>query len=98
MRYTLEVTPIALAEIDEIANWYDGARAGVGTDFLLCIEDAMEKIQRHPDAYQIVFAEVRRKSIARFSYAIFFRISKKHIEVLGVIHHHRDPISWKKRI
>jgi toxin ParE1/3/4 len=36
-------------EIDEAYRWYEGRREGLGADFLLCVEEALEKVRRDPD-------------------------------------------------
>ena len=98
MSYTLEIVPAANAELKEASRWYDVQRSGLGMDFLLCAEEAIDVIKRNPEAYQKVTAAVRRKLMARFPYGIFFRLHKQRIEIIAVLHNHRDPVSWRKRM
>ena len=58
----------AEAEIEEAYRWYEEQRKGLGFDFLLCIEDAIEKISRNPELYPLVHKNVRRALIHRFPY------------------------------
>jgi len=98
MQYTLEIVPAANSELREISRWYDKQRFGLGVDFLLCAEEALDVIRRNPQAYQKVTATVARKLMMRFPYGIFFRLRNEIIEVIAVMHNHRDPVSWRKRI
>jgi hypothetical protein len=38
----------AEAEIEEAYHWYEGQRDGLGSDFLLCLEEGLEKLRKNP--------------------------------------------------
>lgn len=61
--------PIALKEIEEAWQWYESRREGLGNDFVLCVEESLEKISRNPKLYPTVHKEIRRALIRRFPYA-----------------------------
>jgi hypothetical protein len=41
---------------------------------------------------------VRRKLLARFPYAIVFVESETHVRVISVMHGHRRPAYWRRRL
>jgi hypothetical protein len=53
-------------DIQEAYQWYEEQRGGLGEDFLLCLEAALSKIRHAPEAYPIVYKNVRRILIAAF--------------------------------
>ncbi|HYA42971.1 MAG TPA: hypothetical protein VEF34_16825 [Syntrophobacteraceae bacterium] len=44
----LIIRPEAEADIQEAYHWYETQREGLGSDFLLCVEDGLEKIKKNP--------------------------------------------------
>jgi hypothetical protein len=48
MSYTLTIRKEAEFDIDEQFNYYEEKREGLGHDYLLCIEEALDKLQRNP--------------------------------------------------
>ncbi|GKT07181.1 type II toxin-antitoxin system RelE/ParE family toxin [Desulforhabdus sp. TSK] len=97
MRCEISIRPEAEAEIEEAYLWYEEQREGLGSDFLLCVEECLEKIKKSPDMYPIVHRNVRRLLIRRFPYGIFYTVHQDFITILAVFHGHRDPRDWKLR-
>ena len=52
MSYTLTIRKEAEFDIDEQFDYYEEKREGLGHDFLLCIEEALDKLQRNPLVYR----------------------------------------------
>lgn len=52
MVFTLTVRPEAELDIDEQYVAYESKRVGLGHDFLLCIEEALDKLLRNPLIYR----------------------------------------------
>jgi len=94
---SLLIRPEAEADIEEAYHWYECQRSGLGSDFLLCVEEGLEKIQKDPEMYPVVHRNVRRLLIRRFPYGIFYITGPGLTTVLAVFHGHRDPKVWKSR-
>lgn len=60
----------AEAEIAEAADWYNRERPGLGIDFVLAVNAALEAVQRNPFQYQIVWRQFRRAGVTRFPYGL----------------------------
>ncbi len=52
MVYTLTVRPEAEFDIDEQYTTYESKRVGLGHDFVLCVEEALDKLLRNPLIYR----------------------------------------------
>ncbi len=71
MSYALTIRKEAEQDIDEQFTYYEEKREGLGHDYLLCIEEALDKFQRNPLTYRKIHNELRRLSIKRFPHRIF---------------------------
>ncbi len=87
----------ALKEIEEAWRWYERRREGLGDDFVLCVEESLEKISRNPKLYPAVHKNIHRSLIHRFPYGVLYFIGKNKIVVVGVFHGNRNPKHWKNR-
>jgi plasmid stabilization system protein ParE len=88
----------ALSEIKEAYRWYEIQRLGLGEEFLLCIEEAIEKISRNPELYPFVHKHVRRAIVRRFPYGIFYFVKKNKLVIIAIFHVKRNPKKLKKRV
>lgn len=88
----------ALIEVDESYRWYENQRRGLGEEFMLCLEETIEKISRNPDLYPIVHKNVRRAIVRRFPYGIYYFAKNNKLIVIAVFHGSRDPKKWKNRV
>ena len=78
-------------------RWYESRRPGLGHAFLAAVEERLESISEFPDANRVVYKQVRRAVVSRFPYLIFYLPKAERIEVLGVLHHARNPADWPSR-
>ena len=95
--YKLIIKPFAEEDAKDAANWYNEKREGLGNEFLLALEAALNAIQRNPNHYQVVYKGLKRALTVRFPYGIFFTVEGDTIYVLAIVHTSRSPKVWKKR-
>jgi plasmid stabilization system protein ParE len=92
------IEPEAERDIAEAYQWYENHRLGLGDDFALCIEAALNVISHRPRSFPIVIKPARRILIHRFPYLILFVERRDAIVVVGVSHTSRDPKRWDQRL
>lgn len=97
MKYSLTVRQEAELDINSTFRYYENQRLGLGHDFLLCVEEALSKIERNPSRYRIIYKDVRRIAVHRFPYRIFYLVQDRQVIVTAVFHVRRDPQSWENR-
>ena len=97
MNYNLIVRPEAEAEIKEAFVWYEQQVIGLGSQFLLVVDAAINSIQQNPLQYPIIYKDIRRALTRRFPYQVFFVINDKKIVIIAVFHGMRNPVIWKNR-
>ena len=94
---TVLLHPEADGEFRDAVLWYEHQRRGLGSEFILCIDEAIERIRRSPETYPQVHKSVRRIVIRRFPFALFYETSGTKIRVLAIFHSRRDPSRWHRR-
>lgn len=97
-RKPLIIEPEAQQDIAEAYDWYEQQRAGLGDDFVLCLDAGLQIIPERPRSFPKVMGDVRRILIHRFPYFVLFIEHRHFISVHGVFHTSRDPKRWKERL
>jgi len=97
MGFVLSIRQEAEADLAEAYQYYEVCRNGLGADFLLCVEEALEKITRNPRRYKIIHKNCSRIFVHRFPYGVYFVIREDRVIVLAVMHARKHPTNWKIR-
>lgn len=97
MTLRIVFTEAAEREFDAAADWYQ-QQAGLGADFVANVRDVLDRIARTPETYAVVYRGIRHARVRRFPYNVFYREFADRIEVIAIIHGHRDPSIWKRRV
>ena len=87
----------ARLDLLEASAWYDRKRDGLGAEFELCVEAAVDEVVRDPKRFAVAFDEIRRATVDRFPYSIYFRLNARQIVVVAVFHNSRDSDQLKTR-
>lgn len=90
--------PEADAEMMSAAKFYETQQKDLGKRFLASVQDALNKIQVNPLLYREIENGVRRCLTMTFPFGIAFRIMPDQVVIIAVMHLHRDPEYWKKRV
>ena len=89
--------PVAQAEFDAAAAWYEGQRPGLGTDFVAEVQQVLDTIANQPDRYPVVSGDVREAPVSQFPYCVYYRVKPDRVVVVAVFHTSRDPSIWQGR-
>lgn len=98
MTYTLEVSQLAEADLAHAVNWYNRIRPGLAADFVLCLDEAIDRILHNPYLYAKVFLDVRRTIVRRFPYGVLYRVTLSHIKIEAFFPHSMDPTALPRRL
>jgi hypothetical protein len=89
--------PQAEVEVLAAQQWYEERRVGLGDEFRTVIDEVIERVSHQPESFPRVHGEMRRALVQRFPFGLCFEIIGNQVVVLGVVHGHRDPKTWKSR-
>lgn len=87
----------ARVEIFETAARYEARQKKLGEEFLLEIQRCLSLAAEQPRMYAAVHRDIRRVSLRRFPFSIYFRIKPDSLVVIAVFHGKRAPTIWRKR-
>ena len=91
------VRPLAEADLEDAARWYEHERAGLAERFLNDVDRTFARIREWPLQFPTVSGDIRRALLHTFPYAVYFRASDEMIVVLAVLHLRRNPKVWRAR-
>lgn len=93
----IQIQPGAFADAVEAATWYEAQRPGLGVEFILQLDAAIESATEFPEGYAVQYREARRVLMRRFPYAVYFVFDNGVVEVFAVLHQHADSSTWQSR-
>lgn len=82
----------------EHARYYEARCEGLGSDFLIAVEEATQRIEQSPKAGPIDRANIRKRLVSGFPFTILYAVETDRIYVAAVMHQHRRPGYWRKRV
>lgn len=85
----LYIQPRVEVEAEHAAAWYEVQQPGLGMEFILELDAAIERAVETPLIYAPVFQEIRRVLVRRFPFAVYFVFTTSSLDVLAVLHQHR---------
>ena len=68
--------PEAGQDVADAYAWYESRRAGLGEEFLGCVDACIEAICRTPEIHTLVHESYRRDLVRRFPYAVFYEYAE----------------------
>jgi plasmid stabilization system protein ParE len=98
MAARLIIAPEAENDLAEAYAWYEDRRAGLGEEFLGCVDACIQGIVRMPDIYAPIHENYRRALVRRFPYAVFYESDRDTVTVYCVFHNSQDPSKWRQRL
>lgn len=88
----------AQRELADAVNHYNSIRPGLGDDLRDEVDAAIDRIEFWPHAWSRASRRARMGRTKRFRYVVVY-VSREHeIVVVAVMHGHRRPGYWKKRL
>lgn len=97
MARPLIVRPLAEADMEDAARWYDDERPDLAQRFLSDVHRTFARIRERPLQFPATSGNVRRALLHTFPYAVYFRVSDEIVAVLAALHLRRNPKVWRRR-
>ncbi|QEL13190.1 type II toxin-antitoxin system RelE/ParE family toxin [Limnoglobus roseus] len=97
MRLPIVFRPLAQAEYDISARFYEGQQVGLGVAFTMEVEAVLDTLSAKPDRFPVVRRDIREAPVDQFPFCIYYRVRLNRVIVLAVFHQSRDPVEWQSR-
>ncbi len=88
----------ARLEFDDAFDWYERQRPGLGVDFDACVRETFQRIVKNPELHEQVLPGLRRATVHRFPYSVYYTSDSRSIVVIAVFQGNRDQRVWQSRI
>jgi len=96
--FSVQFTPGALTDLREANEWYESKAPGLGERFADAVFEQSKLLEKIPDKYRIVHRDIRRCSVRRFPYAMYFHVLDDRVVVLVVHAVRQDPAALQDRL
>jgi hypothetical protein len=98
-KYKVKIDPEALADIRNIALWYNEVQAKLGYRFQHNAIAKINQLNKDPQIFAIRYLKIRCMQVPKFPYLVHFYINEESntVEVLAVISTKRDPEIWNEK-
>ncbi len=94
--WPLRITPRADRHITSATTFYEAEGPRLQDRFIRDLDRVFDRVAENPFQFATISTPVRRAQLRDFPYGVFFRIQGDLVFILGVIHLHRHPDSWKR--
>jgi len=93
----LKIAPFAEMDLLESIAFYNEQRENLGKEFYEAVIDSFDRIKNNPGQFPKEYKEMRKASIKRFPFSVFFVVNDNIGYILGIFHSSRNPKIMKTR-
>lgn len=94
----IRISPPALTELKEAAEYYETSRAGLAEEFNGEFGRTLRRIKIAPKSGSLYDENVRYQMLHRFPYSVYYTEKSNEIVIVAVSHQHRKPGYWLGRV
>jgi plasmid stabilization system protein ParE len=74
----------AESDLTEAALWYEDRSPGLGAELIRCVEEAIDRVRRHPRSFAADEEGVRCVPVRRFPYCLLYLLDEEKAVVFAV--------------
>jgi hypothetical protein len=90
--------PEAADEMSESARFFDEKSSGLGSDLITAIQESTRRIVQFPESGPIEKWNIRKCLVRGFPFTLLYEASQDQIFIVAVMHQHRRPGYWARRL
>ncbi|HPI20555.1 MAG TPA: type II toxin-antitoxin system RelE/ParE family toxin [Candidatus Kapabacteria bacterium] len=84
-------------ELVEAVNYYNMQSYGLGFEFAIEVQKAIERIIQYPNSWSKLSTRTRKCRCNRFPYNVIYSLKDETIIIIAIMHTKRKPNYWEKR-
>lgn len=96
MTYQLKISSYAIEQINNVADWFEKEKEGLGGLFVEDLFKSIDIIYLNPFLFQKRYKSFRIKFLDKFRFGIHYIIDGKTIFVMAVFHTAQSDDNWFK--
>ncbi len=98
-QHEIIISPEAENELNISKEFYESKQEGLGKDVVKEVDNTIDRIAENPEKFpKVKQKQVRKASVKRFPFGIYFAVKDTIINILSVFHYSRSPKKLKKRL
>ena len=97
-RFSLDIEPEALEDIQGAVDFYNSRKAGLGKRFYNAVDKHFDFLKKNYTAFAVRYDDIRCMPVSKFPYMVHYRVleSQETVSVKAVFCTHDDPGKWEK--
>lgn len=95
--YSIEVSDEAESDFDNSYKYYFEESPIIANAFYQQINISFESIKKTPYSFPVVYKNVRKFTVKKFPFLIYFQVEEYVVKVIAIFHSSRNPEIWKER-
>ena len=95
---TFSFHPEADEEFIDAVAYYEDCEIGLGLDLSREVYAAIQNAVDYPTMWPDIDEDIHRCLVHRFPYGVLYSIEPDGIFILAIMHLHREPDYWKRRL
>lgn len=96
--YSIEISDEAECDFDNSYKYYFADSPKVADAFFQRISISFESIKTIPFSFPEVYKNVRKFTVKKFPFVIYFQVEEYAIKVIAIFHTSRNPEIWNVRV
>ena len=89
---------LAKVDLEEIFQYYESKKKGLGVTFMIDFDSIILKIKINPQFASKLVKDARRASLDKFPYYIVYTLENNIVFIHLVIHQSRNPLTTLSRL
>lgn len=100
MSFKIVIKEDAASEIEEVYNYYEKQKTGLGQRFIVVLEFAVNALSETPHHYSFLFSSTRFRSYTLdvFLYSIIYEIINEEVLIYAGYNTYKNPVILYKRL
>jgi len=95
--YSVEISQDAESDFDKSYEYYLKISPDLADAFFKSIDDCFKIIKESPQSYQAIHKSIRRFTLKRFPFVVYYLVDNHTIKIIAIFHTSRNPKIWTER-
>ena len=95
--YSIEISEEAEFDFDKSYDYYNEISPNLADAFFKSMDTCFNIIQESPLLCQVIYKSIRRFTLKRFPFVVYYLVDNYTINIIAIFHTSRNPKIWSER-
>lgn len=96
--FKIELSDEAENDFDSSYEYYFDDSPKLAYTFFQRINISLENIRKAPSSFPVVHKNLRKYTVRKFPFVIYYQVEEFVIKVIAIFHTSRNPLIWNERV